>query len=374
MGTVRPLDGRGTSPLRCCRCAMTAAIDLETMERCVRWIADDRAEGARREFERGRGELLYPEERARCSSGSWRRSATGSGPGWDHQRVHRGACGGPGAGGESGRERRGCWCFHPGPRWRGLLAETVVEYHRAIIQASQLPVILFHRPAQFGGVVYLAETLAPARRARGRGWAEGGELRRHPLSSRSSGSTGRSPGRSRSSPATTPSSTSRISSGRTGPFLEWAPRRRRPQIAMLEAVAPGRPGGRRRSAGPARPALPGDLRRAPPGTTASDEGGPGVPGDPEERGRAGASSIRVGRGAGAHPASVEPRGAAVGAMMSDGSPKRTAGRASGRRDRRDLRAGPGDRARPCSRRARPWRSATSGSDRRMEALERRGDP
>ena len=41
----------------------------------------------------------------------------------------------------------------------GLPAETVVEYHRAIIRASELPVILFHRPAQFGGVVYPAETL-----------------------------------------------------------------------------------------------------------------------------------------------------------------------------------------------------------------------
>jgi len=35
----------------------------------------------------------------------------------------------------------------------------VVEYHRAVIQASRLPVILFHRPAQFGGVVYSPETL-----------------------------------------------------------------------------------------------------------------------------------------------------------------------------------------------------------------------
>jgi 4-hydroxy-tetrahydrodipicolinate synthase len=41
----------------------------------------------------------------------------------------------------------------------GLPADTVVEYHRAIIRASELPVILFHRPAQFGGVVYPAETL-----------------------------------------------------------------------------------------------------------------------------------------------------------------------------------------------------------------------
>ena len=41
----------------------------------------------------------------------------------------------------------------------GLPARTAVDYHRAIIQASELPVILFHRPAQFGGVVYPAETL-----------------------------------------------------------------------------------------------------------------------------------------------------------------------------------------------------------------------
>ena len=67
MGAVRPLDGGGwrgyiaapVLPLR-----DDGAIDLDAMERYVRWIADDGPKALVVNSSAGEGELLYPEERA----------------------------------------------------------------------------------------------------------------------------------------------------------------------------------------------------------------------------------------------------------------------------------------------------------------------
>lgn len=159
MGTVRTLDVEGYIAAPVLPMRDDGAIDLDTMERYVRWIADDGPKALVVNSSAGEGELLYPEERAQVLGRVV--AAVGS-----RLPVLAGIIGEATADAvaqaraASGAGASGLLVFPPRAfGGEGLPAATVVEYHRAIIQASGLPVILFHRPAQFGGVVYPAETL-----------------------------------------------------------------------------------------------------------------------------------------------------------------------------------------------------------------------
>ncbi|MBI3458167.1 MAG: dihydrodipicolinate synthase family protein [Candidatus Rokubacteria bacterium] len=135
------------------------AIDLDRMERYVRWIADDGPKAMVVNSSAGEGELLYPEERAQVlgrvvqAVGSRLPVVTGIISEFTEEAVAQ-------ARSASRAGAAGLLVFPPRAfGGEGLPARSVVEYHRAIIEASGLPVIVFHRPAQFGGVVYAAETL-----------------------------------------------------------------------------------------------------------------------------------------------------------------------------------------------------------------------
>jgi 4-hydroxy-tetrahydrodipicolinate synthase len=135
------------------------AIDLDRMERYVRWIADDAPKAIVVNSSAGEGELLYPQERAQVlervvqAVGSRLPVVAGIISESTEEAVAQ-------ARSASRAGAAGLLVFPPRAfGGEGLPAWTAVEYHRAIIQASGLPVILFHRPAQFGGVVYPAETL-----------------------------------------------------------------------------------------------------------------------------------------------------------------------------------------------------------------------
>jgi 4-hydroxy-tetrahydrodipicolinate synthase len=159
MGTVRTLDVEGYIAAPVLPLRDDGAIDLEGMARYVRWIADDRPKALVVNSSAGEGELLEPAERAQvlervvAAVGSRLPVLAGiiSEATADAVAQARAA---------SRAGASGLLVFPPRAfGGEGLPAATVVEYHRAIIQASGLPVILFHRPAQFGGVVYPAETL-----------------------------------------------------------------------------------------------------------------------------------------------------------------------------------------------------------------------
>jgi 4-hydroxy-tetrahydrodipicolinate synthase len=159
MGTVRPLDVEGYIAAPVLPLRDDGAIDLDGMDRYVRWIADDAPKALVVNSSAGEGELLYPEERARvlervvAAVGSRLPVLAGVISESTAEAVAQ-------ARAASRAGAQGLLVFPPRAfGGEGLPARTVVEYHRAVIEASGLPVILFHRPAQFGGVVYPAETL-----------------------------------------------------------------------------------------------------------------------------------------------------------------------------------------------------------------------
>ena len=159
MGTVRTLDVEGYIAAPVLPLRDDGAIDLDGMDRYVRWIADDSPKALVVNSSAGEGELLYPEERAQvldrvvAAVGSRLPVLAGIISEFTADAVAQAR-----AASQAGAS--GLLVFPPRAfGGEGLPAATVVEYHRAVIQASGLPVILFHRPAQFGGVVYPAETL-----------------------------------------------------------------------------------------------------------------------------------------------------------------------------------------------------------------------
>lgn len=159
MGTVRTLDVEGYIAAPVLPLRDDGAIDLDGMDRYVRWIADDSPKALVVNSSAGEGELLYPEERAQvldrvvAAVGSRLPVLAGIISEFTADAVAQAR-----AASQAGAS--GLLVFPPRAfGGEGLPAATVVEYHRAVIRASGLPVILFHRPAQFGGVVYPAETL-----------------------------------------------------------------------------------------------------------------------------------------------------------------------------------------------------------------------
>jgi 4-hydroxy-tetrahydrodipicolinate synthase len=159
MGTVRSLDVEGYIAAPVLPLRDDGAIDLDGMERYVRWIADDRPKGLVVNSSAGEGELLSQEERAQvldrvvAAVGNRLPILAGIIAESTAEAVAQ-------ARAASRAGAQGLLVFPPRAfGGEGLPAATVVEYHRAIVEASGLPVILFHRPAQFGGVVYPAETL-----------------------------------------------------------------------------------------------------------------------------------------------------------------------------------------------------------------------
>jgi 4-hydroxy-tetrahydrodipicolinate synthase len=159
MASMRTLDVEGYIAAPVLPMGDDGAIDLDTMDRYVRWIADDAPKAIVVNSSAGEAELLHPEERARVLDRVVR--AVGSrlpvvagviSESTEEARAQaRSAC-------QAGAS--GLLVFPPRAfGGEGLPSRTVVEFHRAILEASGLPVILFHRPAQFGGVVYPAETL-----------------------------------------------------------------------------------------------------------------------------------------------------------------------------------------------------------------------
>lgn len=159
MGTVRTLDVEGYIAAPVLPLRDDGAIDLDGMDRYVRWIADDSPKALVVNSSAGEGELLYPEERAQvldrvvAAVGSRLPVLAGIISEFTADAVAQ-------ARAASRAGASGLLVFPPRAfGGEGLPAATVVEYHRAVIRASGLPVILFHRPAQFGGVVYPAETL-----------------------------------------------------------------------------------------------------------------------------------------------------------------------------------------------------------------------
>jgi len=159
MTTVRTLDVEGYLAAPVLPMRDDGGIDLDTMERYVRWIADDGPKAIVVNSSAGEGELLYPEERAevleRVVHAVGNRLPVVAGiisEFTDEAMAQARAARRAGA--------SGLLVFPPRAfGGEGLPARTAVDYHRAIIDASGLPVILFHRPAQFGGVVYPADTL-----------------------------------------------------------------------------------------------------------------------------------------------------------------------------------------------------------------------
>ena len=159
MTTVRTLDVEGYIAAAVLPMRDDGAIDLDTMERYVRWIADDGPKAIVVNSSAGEGELLYPEERAQVlervvqAVGNRLPVVAGIISEFTDEAVAQ-------ARAARGAGAAGLLVFPPRAfGGEGLPARTAVEYHGAIIQASGLPVILFHRPAQFGGVVYPADTL-----------------------------------------------------------------------------------------------------------------------------------------------------------------------------------------------------------------------
>ena len=159
MGTVRPLDVMGYIAAPVLPMRDDGAIDLDTMDAYVRWIAEDGPKAIVVNSSAGEGELLYPEERAQVlervvrAVGSRLPVVAGVISEFTEDAVAQ-------ARSASRAGAAGLLVFPPRAfGGEGLPARTAVDYHRAIIEASGLPVILFHRPAQFGGVVYPAETL-----------------------------------------------------------------------------------------------------------------------------------------------------------------------------------------------------------------------
>jgi 4-hydroxy-tetrahydrodipicolinate synthase len=159
MGTVRTLDVEGYIAAPVLPLRDDGAIDLDGMDRYVRWIADDSPKALVVNSSAGEGELLYPEERAQvlervvAAVGNRLPVLAGIISEFTADSVAQ-------ARAASRAGASGLLVFPPRAfGGEGLPAATVVEYHCAVIQASGLPVILFHRPAQFGGVVYPAETL-----------------------------------------------------------------------------------------------------------------------------------------------------------------------------------------------------------------------
>jgi len=159
MTRIRSLDVEGYIAAPVLPLRDDGAIDLATMERYVRWIADDAPKAIVVNSSAGEGELLDQEERDQVLDRVVR--AVGS-----RLPVVAGVLG------ESTEEATaqarsasrggasGLLVFPPRAfGGEGLPSRTVVEFHRAIVEASGLPVILFHRPAQFGGVVYATDTL-----------------------------------------------------------------------------------------------------------------------------------------------------------------------------------------------------------------------
>jgi len=159
MVRVRTLDVEGYIAAPVLPMRDDGAIDLDTMERYVRWIADDAPRAIVVNSSAGEGELLYPEERAQVlervveSVGTRLPVIAGIISEFTEEAVAQAR-----SAGRAGAS--GLLVFPPRAfGGEGLPARTPVEYHRAIIEATGLPVILFHRPAQFGGVVYPTETL-----------------------------------------------------------------------------------------------------------------------------------------------------------------------------------------------------------------------
>jgi 4-hydroxy-tetrahydrodipicolinate synthase len=159
MGKARALDVEGYIAAPVLPMRDDGAIDLETMERYVRWIADDGPKALVVNSSAGEGELLHPEERARVlervvrAVGSRLPVVAGIIAEFTEDAVAQARL--------AARAGAGGLLVFP-PRafgGEGLPARAPVEFHRAIIEASGLPVVLFHRPAQFGGVVYSPEAL-----------------------------------------------------------------------------------------------------------------------------------------------------------------------------------------------------------------------
>jgi 4-hydroxy-tetrahydrodipicolinate synthase len=159
MGRVRTLDVEGYIAAPVLPLRDDGAIDLDGMERYVRWIADDRPKALVVNSSAGEGELLSQEERGQvlervvAAVGNLLPVLAGIIAESTAEAVAQ-------ARAASRAGAQGLLVFPPRAfGGEGLPAATVVEYHRAVIQASGLAAILFHRPAQFGGVVYPAETL-----------------------------------------------------------------------------------------------------------------------------------------------------------------------------------------------------------------------
>ncbi len=291
MGTVRALDVEGYIAAPVLPMRDDGAIDLDTMERYVRWIADDGPKAIVVNSSAGEGELLYSEERAQVlervvgAVGSRLPVVAG-----DHQRVHGGG-GGPGAGG--GRAgAAGLLVFPP----RAFGGEGLPAPDRGRVPPRDHPgERAAGDPVPPSGAVRRrrlpAETLRQLADARGRGRAEGGELRRDPLHPDRPGEPDVPP--AAEDPDRQRHLHLRVVSARGG---RGAPRHGGdgdgPPDRDARRRAARRPGHRGRAAGPARPAVPGDLRAAPPELPRADEGGAGLPGDAEERGRAGSSASR----------------------------------------------------------------------------------
>ena len=156
---VRALDVEGYIAAPVLPLRDDGSVDLDGMDRYVRWIADDAPKALVVNSSAGEGELLYPEERAQVLE----RVAAAVGSrlpvlaGIVSEFTAEAVCQARAA---SRAGASGLLVFPPRAfGGEGLPAATAVEYHRAIIEASGLPVLLFHRPAQFGGVVYPTETL-----------------------------------------------------------------------------------------------------------------------------------------------------------------------------------------------------------------------
>jgi 4-hydroxy-tetrahydrodipicolinate synthase len=159
MTQVRTLDVEGYIAAPVLPMRDDGAIDLDAMDHYVRWLADEGPKAIVVNSSAGEGELLHPEERARVLERVMRSVGTrlpvlaGIIGEFTEDAVSQ-ACAAARAGAS------GLLVFPPRAFGGEALPPRVpVDFHRAIIEASGLPVILFHRPAQFGGVVYAPETL-----------------------------------------------------------------------------------------------------------------------------------------------------------------------------------------------------------------------
>ena len=114
MGTVRPLDVEGYIAAPVLPLRDDGAIDLDAMERYVRWIADDGPKALVVNSSAGEGELLYPEERAQVLERVVAAVGTGC-PSWPGSSASSRRTRWPRRGRRGGPGRRGCWCFRREP-------------------------------------------------------------------------------------------------------------------------------------------------------------------------------------------------------------------------------------------------------------------